>query len=175
MEAKVIFIPIEDASPLVTKCTPSAVHIRPTIKGLFTLRYEFILSAIQGKLLYEPPVRLCHKSKVIEDGGCIYLGTLPFPDQCCVCMGDTEKHDIAELELLKDHYGSAASGSSRLMMISRYWYSIPFCSQHGLAQHPIHLAQAKDLSIHIGFVCREYGEAFGELNQISGEWRRGLR
>jgi len=107
----------------------------------------------------------------------IYRGGLNFPEFCCICMRPVEKYEVIQLGITK-RGGTLqlpftdreqAELISDAIFLDRFWYTIPFCNEDSLGSEGISFKET-DTHFIIGFINREYGKLFGELNKMEGMW-----
>jgi hypothetical protein len=168
--------------------TPSCVKRDPKIKfGFQTPRYKYILSAHKGAVelstsSWEQREFPATAAEIVPVG--IYQAGVEFPESCCVCLKQVTHYEIVELVkrqwLLRGGFRNIRFSREftykkvqrivEALSTLRYWYAIPFCSEHSLSSGAIKFGNPDNLKMILDFANQEYGRQFGELNGLEGRW-----
>lgn len=116
----------------------------------------------------------------VKDIG-IYMGGIDMPSICCQCGKSIDHYEIMEVSEVSNSMPRLGVKTSDLeaaqrileaMENKRYWYAFPFCKEHSIYSKGVLIKKGDSCNykMTIGFVNKEFGRRFGEMNNLKGRW-----
>ena len=167
----------------VTTLDDSGIMAPPWKSGLLSERYETIcLKGNQSNTIHVQSWTMQDKytSNTQHWTEGVYTCSAKFPELCVACMKPFDHYEVVELcesknistgkQTIPGTTQKEADRISYAFLWDRFWIPVPFCKEHTLKSKAIHIRKGGD-EFTFGFIYKEYGESFVELNNLKGFWR----